>query len=90
MRIWDPNTRLCCTAALSHGNVLSCTFELLQEIQIFLKEDEHKYTEHYVNEEFLVKLAYLCDIFEKLNALNLSLQGINMHPLKSMEKNLAF
>jgi hypothetical protein len=39
---------------------------------------------------FLVKLRYLFDIFEKLNALNLSLQGSNMHPLKSLEKIFAF
>jgi hypothetical protein len=39
-----------------------------------------------VNEDFLVKLAYLCDIFEKLNVL----QGSNMHLLKSMEKILVF
>jgi hypothetical protein len=43
-----------------------------------------------VNEDFLVKLAHLCDIFEKLNAMNLSLQGRNMHLLKSMENILAF
>jgi hypothetical protein len=41
-----------------------------------------------VNEDFLVKLAYLCDIFEKPNALNPSLQRSNMHLLKS-EKMLA-
>jgi hypothetical protein len=61
-----------------------------KEIYILLKEEEHKYTEHFVNEDFLVKLAYLCDIFEKLNALNLSLHGRNVHLLKSMEKMLAF
>jgi hypothetical protein len=38
----------------------------------------------------LVKLAYLCDIFEKLNALNLSLQEGNMHILKLVEKISAF
>jgi hypothetical protein len=43
-----------------------------------------------MNEEFLVKLTYLCGIFVKLNALNLSLQGCNIRLLKSMEKILAF
>jgi hypothetical protein len=43
-----------------------------------------------VNEDFLAKLTYLCDIFEKLNALNLSLQRSNMHLSKSMENILAF
>jgi hypothetical protein len=65
-------------------------FELRQEIYIFLQEKERKYTEHFVNEDFVVNLAYLCGTFEKLNALNLSLQGRNMHLLKSMEKILAF
>jgi hypothetical protein len=49
---------------LSRGNVLSRTFELRQEIYIFLKEEEHKSTEHYVNEDFLVKLALLCYSFK--------------------------
>jgi hypothetical protein len=35
---------------------------------------------------FLIKVAYLCDIFEKLNSLNVSLQGKNMHLLKSTGK----
>jgi hypothetical protein len=43
-----------------------------------------------VNEDFLVKLSYLCDIFEKLNTPNLSLQGSNMNLSKSMEKISAF
>lgn len=80
----------CTSRWLSRGHVLSRTFELRQEIYIFLKEEEHKYTEQFVNEEFLIKLAYLCDIFDKLNALNLSLQGSNINFLKSMEKISAF
>jgi hypothetical protein len=39
---------------------------------------------------FLIKVAYLCDIFEKLNSLNVSLQGKNMHLLKPMGKISAF
>jgi hypothetical protein len=31
---------------------------------------------------FLSKLVYLCDLFEKLNAFNISLQGSNRHILK--------
>lgn len=75
---------------LSRGNVLSRTYELRQEIYIFLKEEDHKYADYFVNEDFLLKLAYLCDIFEKLNALNLSLQGRYMHILKGIEKISAF
>jgi len=39
---------------------------------------------------FFAKLAYLFDLFEKLNALNLSLQGSNTHILKFAEKVSAF
>jgi hypothetical protein len=41
---------------LSRGNVLCHTFELRQEIYIFLKEEEHKYTERFVKGDLLVKL----------------------------------
>jgi hypothetical protein len=75
---------------LSRGNVLSRTFELRQEIYIFFKEEGHKYANEFSDENFLIKLAYLCDIFEKLNALNTSLQGNNMNILKSMDKMTAF
>jgi len=74
---------------LSRGNVLSRTFELRQEMYIFLKEG-HKNANEFSDGEFLIKLVYLCDIFGKLNALNISLQGKNLHFLKSMEKISAF
>jgi len=40
--------------------------------------------------EFLSELAYMCGQFEKLNALNLSLQGNNTYILKLAENILAF
>jgi hypothetical protein len=51
---------------LSRGNVLLCTFELGQEIFIFLKEEGYKDAEYFADADFLIKVAYLCDIFEKL------------------------
>jgi hypothetical protein len=39
---------------------------------------------------FLLELAYLCGLFEKLNALNLFLQGRNTHILKLAENISAF
>lgn len=39
---------------------------------------------------FFIELAYLFDIFEKLNTFNLSLQGCNVHILKKTEKISAF
>jgi len=56
---------------------------------VFFKEG-HKNANKFSDGEFLIKLAYLCDIFEKLNALNISLQRKNIHLLKSMEKMSAF
>jgi hypothetical protein len=39
---------------------------------IFLKK---KHFEKFKNEIFLIKLSYLSDIFEKLNVINVSVQG---------------
>jgi len=75
---------------LSRGYMILRTFELREEIYVFIKEEGHKHASEFSNKEFLIKLAYSCGIFDKLNALNTSLQGINMHLLKSMEKILAF
>ncbi|XP_050526945.1 zinc finger BED domain-containing protein 5-like [Daktulosphaira vitifoliae] len=75
---------------LSRGNMILRTFELREEIYVFIKEEGHKHASEFSNKEFLIKLAYLCDIFDKLNELNTSLQGKNMHLLKSMEKISAF
>jgi hypothetical protein len=54
---------------------------------VFLKEG-HKNANEFSEEKFLIKYASLqiCDIFDKLIALNTSLQGNNMHLLKSIEK----
>jgi hypothetical protein len=80
----------CCSRWLSRGNVLSCAFELHQEILIFLQQEGHENSRYFAEPDFLLKLAYLCDIFDKLNTLNLSLQGNNMHILKLLEKIAAF
>lgn len=61
---------------LSKGNMLGRLFELRDEVMQFL--ENNKQTELYV--EFRkpgvhVALAYLSDIFESLNTLNLKLQG---------------
>lgn len=53
---------------LSRGKVLSRVFELREQIRMF-SEQEHKYdlAEKCCDENFLAKLAYLSDIFGKLN-----------------------
>lgn len=75
---------------LSRGNVLSRMFELWRKIYVFLKEGWHKNVKEFSDQGFLIKLAYLCDIFDKLNALSIYLQAKNMHLLKFMEEILTF
>ncbi|XP_059375528.1 zinc finger BED domain-containing protein 5-like [Carassius carassius] len=64
---------------LSRGKVLSRVFELRDEIRIFLEEEENELAHKFNNNKFLMKLAYLTDIFQKLNELNLQMQGSNTH-----------
>ncbi|XP_057706890.1 zinc finger BED domain-containing protein 5 [Corythoichthys intestinalis] len=76
---------------LSRGKVLSRVFELKEEIRVFL-EQEHKYEDaaKFSNDNFLAKLAYLTDIFGKLNELNLQLQGKNKHLPQVTDKISSF
>ncbi|KAG6937314.1 zinc finger BED-type containing 9 [Chelydra serpentina] len=63
---------------LSKGNMLSRLFELKDEVEIFPKQQkkEELYCE-FMDQTFQLSLAYLVDIFESLNNLNLKLQGNN-------------
>ena len=65
-------------------------YELRNKIFIFLKEENHALAAVFEDEIFLTQLAYLCDIFEKLNQLNLSLQGKDTHLLQLHDKITAF
>ncbi|KAM3868917.1 zinc finger BED domain-containing protein 5-like [Diretmus argenteus] len=64
---------------LSRGKVLARVIALREEIRIFLEEDGNELASKWIDENFLVKVAYLSDMFEKLNELNLQLQGNNTH-----------
>uniref|UniRef100_A0A1B6ISX9 Uncharacterized protein n=1 Tax=Homalodisca liturata TaxID=320908 RepID=A0A1B6ISX9_9HEMI len=50
---------------LSLGNSLLRLFELRQEIHIFLSEDNNALADMFIDESFLLKLAFLTDIFER-------------------------
>jgi len=75
---------------LSRGKILSRLFELRDEARIFLLERNNKLSEHFLDEQWLAILGYLADIFEKLNCLNLSLQGKNTNILFLSDKINAF
>lgn len=61
---------------LSRGRVVSRMFELRHEIELFLVEQGHdEYKQMLTDSLWLQKLAYLSDIFTKINELNLGLQG---------------
>ncbi|TKS64936.1 Zinc finger BED domain-containing protein 5 [Collichthys lucidus] len=59
--------------------VLSRVFELRDEIRIFLEEEKNELAHTFNNNKFLMKLAYLSDMFQKLNELNLQMQGSDTH-----------
>ncbi|KAL4107763.1 hypothetical protein QTP88_018055 [Uroleucon formosanum] len=67
----------CNSRRLSKGNVLSKVFELRQELYSYLNGDGYNNSKMFVDSDFVIKLAYLCDIFEKLNSPNISLQEEN-------------
>jgi len=48
---------------LSRGQVLKRLFELRKEVSVFLKDKNIEYSSLFDNEEFLLALAYLADIF---------------------------
>ncbi|CAL9702155.1 unnamed protein product [Knipowitschia caucasica] len=75
---------------LSRGNVLSRLYELRDEVRIFLTDQRSPLAEHLTDPGWISKLAYLSSIFEKLNGLNMSLQGENTTILSLNDKIEAF
>ncbi|GFU07334.1 SCAN domain-containing protein 3 [Trichonephila clavipes] len=75
---------------LSRGKFLQRVYELRNEITLFLEEENLPEAEKFRDGLFLMKLSYLVDIFEKLNILNLQLQGSNVHMFDTSDKMNAF
>ena len=76
---------------LSRGKVLSRVFQLREEIRVFLEDEGmHDVATKFNDEQFLMKLAYLSDVFGKLNELNLQLQGRDTHLPHLADKISAF
>jgi hypothetical protein len=79
---------------MSRGKCLQRFFALRQEIQTFLRErvtsDTKQYVEKLDDPEFLSQLAFLTDISQHLNVLNIQLQGRNQVVCKLVSLVAAF
>ena len=76
---------------LSKGNVVKRVFELRAEIQEFIiQQNKQDLLLHFNIDEQSLKLAYLVDIFSRLNILNLSMQGKESTVLDFVDKVNAF
>ena len=73
----------------SRGGVLTRLFELKDEVFEFLNDNvKIKKCIHFLtDEEWLCRLAYLSDIFLKLNELNLCLDGGQLNIFMANDKN---
>lgn len=60
--------------------------EIKEEISAFLEENRHEDAHFWTNDNFIVKLAYLVEIFGKLSGLNKSMQDSQMHPLVQKDR----
>jgi hypothetical protein len=75
---------------LSRGWALRRLVVLKNEVMLFLSERNSDLVKYFQDENWLCKLCYLSDIFEKLNELNLSLQGENTNVFTLISKIQAF
>lgn len=75
---------------LSRGRMLSRLFELHSEVQLFLGETNFELKDKLTDNLWITTLAYLSDIFNRLNVLNLSLQGKSINRFSMNDKIKAF
>lgn len=71
---------------LSRGKMLTRVFELRHEILIFLTDSDFELRSRFTDELWLCRLAYLADIFSKLNDVNMSFQGTSNTPFRVCDK----
>ena len=60
---------------LCHGKVLSLAFELREELETFYTDQSNPKANKFRDIFWVEKLAYLASIFDRLNQLNICLQG---------------
>ena len=59
-------------------------------LQRFLSVKQSPLAAHFSDTEWVIKLVYLCDMFNLFNKLNLTVQGRTTTVFKSAEKVAAF
>jgi len=64
--------------------------DLRNEVCLFLTERKHELAAKLADHDWLTKLLYLSCVFEKINSLNLSLQGESVNILTANNKIKAF
>ena len=62
----------------------------MDDLKDFLLQENNDLAVYLSENEFLLKLAYLCDAFAKLNKLNVSMQGSDKNVLDISDKIEAF
>lgn len=75
---------------LSRGKILTRVFELCNEMELFFEGEKPEFCEHLNNAVWKAELAYLADIFQKLNFLNSSMQGKNETIISATDKMNGF
>ena len=76
---------------LSHGKVLRRLFELQREVkQFLLNQNKHELYKHLEDDHWIAKLAYMADVFEHINELNIKMQGISENMLTCSDKLCEF
>ena len=76
---------------LSKGNVLKRLLDLHVDVKEFFKlQSKEDWVALFNDNSWLLTLSYFADIFEKLNILNLSLQGKESYIMDFVEKLTAF
>ena len=76
---------------LSRGKVLARLFELRHEVsQFLLSQNNHDLRKHLEDDYWVAKLAYMADICEHLNKLNIKMQGREENILSCSDKLTGF
>ena len=80
----------CSSRRLLLGKSFERVYELVDELQAFLQRKKKNLADCLAENKFLLKLAYFCDIFAKLNKMNISMYGPNKNMLDISNKIAVF